>query len=67
MQCSGGVLKFRINGLGTYVINKQTPNMQLWLSSPISGPQRYEFAQELGAWINNRTFVSLDDLLNSEF
>ena len=26
---------------GVYVINKQTPNKQIWLSSPISGPQRY--------------------------
>lgn len=26
--------------LGTYVINKQTPNRQLWLSSPVSGPKR---------------------------
>uniref|UniRef100_A0A914RUA2 Frataxin n=1 Tax=Parascaris equorum TaxID=6256 RepID=A0A914RUA2_PAREQ len=25
---------------GTYVINKQTPNRQIWLSSPISGPKR---------------------------
>lgn len=26
---------------GTYVINKQTPNQQIWLSSPLSGPKRY--------------------------
>jgi hypothetical protein len=24
---------------GTYVINKQSPNLQLWLSSPSSGPK----------------------------
>uniref|UniRef100_A0A0N4WWH1 ferroxidase n=1 Tax=Haemonchus placei TaxID=6290 RepID=A0A0N4WWH1_HAEPC len=28
--------------IGTYVINKQSPNRQLWLSSPISGPKRYD-------------------------
>ena len=38
VQHSDGVLKFKMNGLGTYVLNKQTPNQQLWLSSPISGP-----------------------------
>lgn len=27
---------------GTWVINKQTPNRQLWWSSPLSGPRRYE-------------------------
>jgi len=26
-----------------WVINKQTPNRQLWWSSPISGPRRYEY------------------------
>lgn len=27
----------------SWVINKQTPNRQLWWSSPISGPRRYEW------------------------
>lgn len=27
---------------GKYVINKQTPNKQIWWSSPLSGPRRYE-------------------------
>ena len=26
VQKSDGVLKFKVNGLGTYVLNKQTPN-----------------------------------------
>jgi frataxin len=26
-----------------WVINKQTPNRQIWWSSPVSGPRRYEF------------------------
>ncbi|XP_031245832.1 frataxin, mitochondrial isoform X2 [Mastomys coucha] len=31
----GGVLTIKLGGdLGTYVINKQTPNKQIWLSSP---------------------------------
>lgn len=30
-----GVLTVKLGGdLGTYVINKQTPNKQIWLSSP---------------------------------
>jgi len=31
---------------GTWVINKQTPNRQLWWSSPISGPRRYELTYD---------------------
>lgn len=28
---------------GTYIINKQPPNKQIWLSSPVSGPKRYDW------------------------
>ncbi len=28
---------------GTYVINKQPPNKQIWLSSPKTGPKRYDY------------------------
>lgn len=31
---------------GTYVINKQPPNKQIWLSSPVSGPKRYDWLGE---------------------
>ena len=38
-----GVLTVKLGGkFGTYVINKQTPNRQLWLSSPVSGPARFD-------------------------
>ena len=30
-----GVLTLRLGALGTYVVNKQGPNRQLWLSSPV--------------------------------
>jgi frataxin len=36
------VLTVKLGSHGTYVINKQTPNRQVWLSSPVSGPFRYD-------------------------
>ena len=33
-----GVLNIEMSDSRAYVINKQAPNMQIWLSSPISGP-----------------------------
>jgi frataxin-like iron-binding protein CyaY len=30
-----GVLTARLGPYGTYVYNKQTPNRQIWLSSPV--------------------------------
>lgn len=50
--------------LGTYVINRQTPNRQLWLSSPTSGPKRYDFVDD--SWIYKHDGVSLHQLLQDE-
>lgn len=35
IELSQGVLTLKLGSLGTYVINKQTPNKQLWFSSPV--------------------------------
>ncbi|KAI6230434.1 Ribosomal protein L13 [Aphelenchoides fujianensis] len=51
--------------VGTYVINKQTPNRQLWLSSPISGPKRYDWID--GRWVYTHDGVPLLELLEREF
>ena len=52
VELSQGVLTLKLGALGTYVINKQAPNRQLWVSSPVSGPMRYDFAR--GFWVNMR-------------
>ena len=39
---ASGVLTINLGRKGCWVINKQTPNRQLWWSSPLSGPRRYE-------------------------
>ena len=49
---------------GTYVINRQTPNKQIWLSSPTSGPKRYDFIKK--RWIYKHDGRSLHELLNDE-
>lgn len=72
-----GVLNFVFPPIGTYVINKQPPNKQIWLSSPISGPKRYDYVvlsegQDSkegtgeGDWIYLRDMSSLSSLLLSE-
>ena len=42
---SDGVLTVKLSQFGIYVLNKQTPNRQIWLSSPVSGPYRYDISQ----------------------
>ena len=64
---SNGVLNLKLgNHLGTYVINKQTPNLQIWLSSPTSGPKRFDFDFSNKTWIYKRTGETLHDLLAKE-
>ncbi|KAI9556098.1 hypothetical protein GHT06_018670 [Daphnia sinensis] len=65
VSLSNGVLTVQLEQHGTYVINKQTPNRQIWLSSPTSGPKRYDCLN--GHWIYSHDKTSLDDLLNREF
>ncbi|MFH4976654.1 hypothetical protein AB6A40_003363 [Gnathostoma spinigerum] len=66
VSCSMGVLTVNVGKrVGVYVINKQTPNRQIWLSSPMSGPKRYDIVGE--KWIYSHDGKSLDALLNEEF
>lgn len=59
------------------MINKQPPNKQIWLSSPESGPKRYDWVMlgegqdqkegtATGEWIYLRDGTSLNDLFNKE-
>jgi len=58
---SAGVLTIALTK-GTWVLNKQTPNEQIWWSSPMSGPRRYEFEEGGGKkWIWSRFVESQND------
>ncbi|XP_078531862.1 frataxin, mitochondrial [Lissotriton helveticus] len=60
-----GVLTVKLGrDMGTYVINKQTPNKQIWLSSPTSGPKRYDWTGN--SWVYSHDGVPLHDLLSEE-
>ncbi|XP_072290050.1 frataxin, mitochondrial [Eucyclogobius newberryi] len=62
---SNGVLTMKLGAQhGTYVINKQTPNRQIWLSSPSSGPKRYDWTGQ--RWTYAHDGRSLHQLLSSE-
>lgn len=56
---------------GIYVINKQTPNKQIWLSSPRSGPKRFDYmpssnGSEHGYWVYKHSGIALHELLDEE-
>lgn len=59
------------------MLNKQPPNKQIWLSSPVSGPKRYDWvAREEGSgegkgegegkWVYLRDGSTLGELLERE-
>ncbi|KAI9737260.1 MAG: Mitochondrial chaperone Frataxin [Claussenomyces sp. TS43310] len=77
VEYSAGVLTLAFPPNGTYVINKQPPNKQIWLSSPISGPKRYDWIMSgdgqhekegcgNGEWVYLRDGSTLSGLLNKE-
>ncbi|KAF8529459.1 Frataxin [Gautieria morchelliformis] len=66
VEYSSGVLTLILGDKGTYVINKQPPNKQIWLSSPLSGPKRYDFSQTRGAWYYSRDGKTLGSFLKEE-
>ena len=61
-----GVLSINMGDLGTFVLNIQAPNRQIWLSSPISGPARYNFESSTRTWVNNRNEEQVLERLLSE-
>lgn len=63
VELSLGVMTLSVGDL-TYVINKQPPNKQIWLSSPISGPKRFDMIG--GRWVTLRDGSALTDLLREE-
>ena len=63
-EYSQGVLNVSLGEHGNYVLNKQRPNMQIWWSSPVSGPKRFEFDGQ--AWMSTRGGENLIDLLREE-
>ncbi|KAI9572653.1 hypothetical protein HD554DRAFT_1336305 [Boletus coccyginus] len=61
-----GVLTLNLGSNGTYVINKQPPNKQIWLSSPISGPKRYDYVPSTDDWRYSRDGGQMGILLEQE-
>ncbi|KAK2627623.1 hypothetical protein QTJ16_003589 [Diplocarpon rosae] len=77
VEYSAGVLTLAFPPNGTYVINKQPPNKQIWLSSPLTGPKRYDYvmlsegqdAKEgtgRGEWVYLRDGSTLTGVLEDE-
>lgn len=54
VEFSQGVLTASLAPGRVYVLNTQTPNRQIWLSSPESGPWRYAWHADERVWRSTR-------------
>ncbi|RVD92242.1 iron donor protein [Tubulinosema ratisbonensis] len=43
ISINDGVLTWKVQKVGDYLFNKQTPTKQLWVSSPVTGPYKFDF------------------------
>jgi len=68
LEYSSGVLTVTFGDKGTYVLNKQSPNRQIWFSSPLSGPKRYDMSvnSRHAQWLDTRDKHRLQDRLYKE-
>eukprot|EP00924_Labyrinthula_sp_SR-Ha-C_P008745 snap_masked-scaffold_2-processed-gene-1.26-mRNA-1 protein AED:0.54 eAED:0.54 QI:0/-1/0/1/-1/1/1/0/168 len=62
---SQGVLTLQL-GSDIFVINKQTPNRQIWVSSPLSGPLRFNYNSGNGFWEDSRKQERLENILEKD-
>mmetsp|Transcript_38233 Transcript_38233/g.94841 ORF Transcript_38233/g.94841 Transcript_38233/m.94841 type:complete len:270 (-) Transcript_38233:337-1146(-) len=61
-----GVLTIAMGEHGTYVLNKQGPNRQVWVSSPVSGPLRFDYDHDNKCWVYGRDGSLLHRRLEEE-
>jgi frataxin len=61
----GGILTVEFDDGRQFVLNKHTPNRQLWLSSPVSGAAHFNPAGS-GAWLATRRGGALNAILAAD-
>ena len=67
VDLEGGILNVELDDGRIYIINKHSPNRQIWLSSPLSGAHHFSFDQDAGVWASTRDAGQLINLLEDEF
>jgi len=61
-----GVLTMVLDENTTYVLNKQRPNRQVWMSSPQSGPRRFELDEDGEIWKDVRSGENVLSVMQAE-
>ncbi|KAG5858967.1 frataxin-like domain-containing protein [Encephalitozoon hellem] len=60
-----GNLQIKVGNVGEYMFNKQPASMQIWASSPITGPRRFDIYRSY-EWIDTKNNVTLSKYIEEE-
>lgn len=66
VDLNGGVLNIELKKGVQYVINKNAPNCEIWMSSPLSGASHYYLENDLATWVDTRSGHKLFEKLEQE-
>lgn len=66
VDLDGGILTIELEDGGQYVINKQVPNREIWMSSPKSGARHFTFDEPRNCWADTRGGEDLYRVLSAE-
>ena len=66
VDLNGGVLNIELKKGVQYVINKNAPNCEIWMSSPLSGASHYYLEDDLKTWVDTRNGEKLFEKLAEE-
>jgi frataxin len=66
VDLNGGILNIELENGSQYVINKNAPNYEIWMSSPLSGASHYYLEDDLKTWVDTRSGHKLFDKLAQE-
>ena len=69
VDLSGGILTIELESGAKYIVNKQAPNREIWLASPVSGGWHFAHAGGDGGpgnWRSTKDGTSLAALLAQE-
>jgi frataxin len=66
VDLNGGILNIELENGAQYVINKNAPNYEIWMSSPLSGASHYYLEDDLKTWVDTRSGHKFFDKLAQE-
>ncbi|MDP2699884.1 iron donor protein CyaY [Thalassospira sp.] len=66
VDLQSGILSLELDSGEQFVINKHSPNRQIWMSSPVSGASHYDYDEDTESWRSTRGATTLHEQLSAD-